>query len=149
MFEELAGHLVLEGLGPLEGHERQAVDRALVEARDPELLARVEPGKLSLRFWWPFEQFVNAAEISINCSGLSESIVIRRGDAESQLSREVLLPDGGEIEVRVRVGSKSPVGETIWSSRALDSQFTVESLPPRPANVGADISAVAAHCCDY
>ena len=134
MFEELAGHLVLEGLGALESHGwlHRAVDRALVEARDPELLARVEPGKLSLRFWWPVEQFVNAAEISVIGGGLNESIVIRRGDAESQLSREVLLPDGGEIEVRVRVGSKSPVGETIWSSRVLESEYTVESLP-RPA----------------
>ena len=134
MFEELAGHLVLEGLGALEGHGwlHRAVDRALIEARDPELLARVEPGKLSLRFWWPVEQFVNAAEISVTGSGLNESIVLRRGDAESQLSREVLLPDGGEIQLRVRVGSKSPVGESIWSSRALESQYTVEGLP-RPA----------------
>lgn len=131
MFEELAGHLVLEGLDALENHDwlRRAVDRALIEARDPEVFTQAEPGKLSIRFWWPVEQFVNAAEVRIVGGGLDETLTFRRGDADSQLSREVQLAEGGQINLAVRVGAQSPAGEAFWSSRVLQSDHLIPAVP--------------------
>lgn len=143
MFEELAGHLVLEGLDSLENHDwlRRAVDRALIEARDPEVFTHVETGRLSIRFWWPVEQFVNAAELRIVGGGLDEKLTFRRGDADSQLSREVQLPEGGQINLAVRVGAQSPTGEAFWCSRLLQSDHLIPAVPRtnRPTVGGVEL----------
>lgn len=134
MFEEIASHLVSEGLGPLERHGwlGRAVQRALIEGRDPELHLREETGRLTVRAWWPVDPFVNVMNLDIVVNGSAHSAELRRGDADRQMVREVNLPEGGEVEVRLVPGSISPTGHLIWSARSLTEHRRIAPVPPPP-----------------
>ena len=86
MFEEIAGHLVAEGLGALEDHGwlERAVQHALVETSGPELLVKTQRGSLSSQTWWPASQFVNYMQLHITHPSGTHEVEMRRGDASEQ-----------------------------------------------------------------
>ena len=131
MFEEVASHLVSEGLGTLDSHSwtSRAVQRALVEGEDPQLQVTHSIGHASVRVWWPVDQFVNVAKLLISYPGGVSESELRRGDAESQMIRELTLPFGGRVKVEVTAGSVSPSNVTIWSDRSVGHEVTVAPLP--------------------
>lgn len=131
MFEEVASHLVSEGLGTLDSHSwtSRAVQRALVEGEDPQLQVTHSIGQASVRVWWPVDQFVNVAKLVISYPGGVSENELRRGDADSQMTRELTLPSGGNVQVEVTAGSVSPAGVTVWSDRSVSSDITVAPLP--------------------
>lgn len=131
MFEEVANHLVSEGLGTLEQHSwtSRAVRRALIEGEAPQVQVTSGVGTASVRIWWPIDQFVNAAKLTISFPGGDSESELHRGDADSQMTREVTLPSGGPVSVQVRAGSVSPSGVTVWSDRTIDRHVEVSPIP--------------------
>lgn len=131
MFEEVANHLVSEGLGTLEHHSwtSRAVRRALIEGESPQVQVTTGTGTASVRIWWPIDQFVNVAKLTISFPGGDSESELHRGDADSQMTREVTLPSGGSVSVQVRAGSISPSGVTVWSDRTIDREVEVPPIP--------------------
>ena len=156
MFEDIAGHLVNEGLGQLEGHGwlERAVQHALVEANDPELQVKTDRGRLSVRAWWPADPIVNVMQLIITSGDFSYDADMHRGDASHQMDREVVLDDGGTVTVALRAGSESPSGTVIWGPDWLQETHDVPPLvepvvptqlppPSVPTAVGMVIDPVA------
>lgn len=116
LFEEIASHLVSEGLGKIESHKwvKTAVHRAMVESEPPQLQITGSPGKAVVRIWWPVEPFINLMSLQIrHPRGVSE-VTLFRGDLMAEAVREVVMPSGGTIHVTVSAGSKSPAGLEVW-----------------------------------
>ena len=156
MFEDIAGHLVNEGLGTLEGHSwlERAVQHALVEAHNAELYAKPARGKLSVRAWWPADPIVNVMQLTITSGDLVHTADMHRGDASHQMDREVILKDGGTVTVALRKGSESPSGTVVWDPGWLEETREVPPLvepeistelppPSAPVAVGTVIDPVA------
>ena len=116
MFEDIAGHLVNEGLGTLEQHGwlARAVEHALVEANDAELQVKTDRGRLTVRAWWPADPIVNLMKLTITSGDLDYEAEMRRGDASHQMEREVVIDLGGDVTVALRAGSESPSGTVVW-----------------------------------
>lgn len=131
MFEEVASHLVFEGLGPLESHSwlDRAVQHALIEGGKPEMQIRDEPGLATIRCWWPVDPFINTMELQLTFDGTQHRVEMRRGDADRQMIREVRLPAGGEIEVKLIPGVTSPTGHAVWADVGLVERRTVRPVP--------------------
>lgn len=136
LFEEIASHLVSEGLGKFESHGwvEPAVHRAMVEAEPPQLQVTGTPGKAMVRVWWPVEPFVNRMSLEIRHPGGVAQVELFRGDLMAEAVREVVLSSGGTIHVTVTAGSESPLGMKIWSPEEcrVETTFTVQPVE-RPA----------------
>lgn len=151
MFEDIAGHLVNEGLGTLEQHSwlARAVQHALVEANDAELQVKTDRGRLTVRAWWPADPIVNVMKLTITCGDLDYEADMRRGDASHQMEREVVIDLGGDVTVALRAGSESPSGTVVWDPDKAGGTHRVPPLvepsPHRtlpPPTVGATVGAV-------
>ena len=135
MFEEIAGHLVSEGLGALEDHGwlERAVQHALVETSGPELLVKTQRGSLSSQTWWPASQFVNYMQLHITHPSGTHEVEMRRGDASEQVERELRIDHGGAVELDLYFGTISPNGNIVWHPEPLTEFYDVEPAfdPPK------------------
>ena len=128
MFEELAGHLVAEGLGKLEDHGwlERAVQHALVETSGPELLAKPQRGALSAQTWWPATQFVNYMQLNITYPGGTQTVEMRRGDASERFERQLQIDHGGAVKLDLFFGALSPSGSVVWHPEPLSQLHDIE-----------------------
>ena len=135
MFDEIAGHLVSEGLGELEDHGwlERAVQHALVETSGPELLVKTQRGSLSSQTWWPASQFVNYMQLHITHPAGRHEVEMRRGDASEQVERELRIEHGGDVQLDLYFGAISPSGNIVWHPEPLTEFYDVEPVfePPK------------------
>lgn len=136
-FGELASHLSVAGLGPLESDAwlERAVQIAHAELPDLPLEVRTRRGEATVQFSWPGTAFVNRALLVVETQHGPKQTSLVRSEGEPTPVNTIDAPDGLDGMVRLAPGTATPSGTVYFGGRFAQQRVQIEPLPtpvPRP-----------------
>jgi hypothetical protein len=131
---EIALHFSTGSLSRFESHPLldRVLEHGLVEAGLASITSRVEIESAEVRWTWPVSPYVNYAQIQIKSSRKTISHEIARKKGKQVEDRKLNLPGGGEVQIDVITGVRSPSGKIVLAPEKLRHSISIPAAPYIP-----------------
>jgi len=132
---EIALHFSNGSLSKFENHPLlgRAVEHGLVEAGLASITSRTAIETADVQWTWPVSPYVNYARIQIKSPRKTITHEIERKRAKATEDRKLNLPGGGDVQIDVMTGVRSPSGKIVLAPEKLRHSISIEAAPYVPA----------------
>jgi hypothetical protein len=131
---EVSLHFSTGALSTLENHPHldRAVKHGLVEAGLASITSRISIESAEVQWTWPVSPYVNYAQIQIKSPRKTISHEIQRKPGKLVEDRKLNLPGGGDVQIDVITGVRSPSGIIILAPEKLRHSISIPAAPYIP-----------------
>ena len=131
---EVSLHFSTGALSTLENHPHldRAVKHGLVEAGLASITSRISIESAEVQWTWPVSPYVNYAQIQIKSPRKTISHEIQRKPGKLIEDRKLNLPGGGDVQIDVITGVRSPSGIIILAPEKLRHSISIPAAPYIP-----------------
>jgi hypothetical protein len=131
---EVALHFSTGSLSRFESHPLldRVLEHGLVEAGLASITSRVAIESAEVQWTWPVSPYVNYAQIQIKSSRKTISHEIARKKGKQVEDRKLNLPGGGEVQIDVITGVRSPSGKIVLAPEKLRHSISIPAAPYIP-----------------
>ena len=134
---EISLHFSTGALSAFEKHPLldRAVKHGLVEAGLASITSRVSIESADVQWTWPVSPFVNYAQIQIKSPRKTISHEIERKPGKQIEDRKLNLPGGGDVQIDVITGVRSPSGTIVLAPEKLRHSISIPAalnIPDSP-----------------
>ena len=131
---EIALHFSNGSLTRFERHPLldRAIEHGLVEAGLASITSRIAIESAEVQWTWPASPFVNYAQIQIKSPRKTISHEIERKRGKPTEDRKLNLPGGGDVQIDVITGVRSPSGKIILAPEKLRHSISIPAAPYVP-----------------
>lgn len=131
---EIALHFSNGSLTKFERHPLldRAIEHGLVEAGLASITSRIAIESAEVQWTWPVSPFVNYAQIQIKSPRKTISHEIERKRGKPTEDRKLNLPGGGDVQIDVITGVRSPSGKIILAPEKLRHSISIPAAPYVP-----------------
>lgn len=131
---EIALHFSTGSLFRFESHPLldRVLEHGLVEAGLASITSRVAIESAEVQWTWPVSPYVNYAQIQIKSSRKTISHEIERKKGKQIENRKLNLPGGGEVQIDVTTGVRSPSGKIVLAPEKLRHSISIPAAPYIP-----------------
>lgn len=132
---EIALHFSNGSLSKFENHPLlgRAVEHGLVEAGLASITSRTAIESAEVQWTWPVSPYVNYALVQIKSPRKTISHEIERKKGKPTEDRKLNLPGGGDVQIDVITGVRSPSGKIVLAPEKLRHSISIEAAPYVPA----------------
>ena len=132
---EIALHFSNGSLSAFENHPLldRAIEHGLVEAGLASITSRTAIESAEVQWTWPISPFVNYARIQIKSPRKTISHEIERKRGKPTEDRKLNLPGGGDVQIDVITGVRSPSGKIVLAPEKLRHSISIEAAPYVPS----------------
>jgi hypothetical protein len=110
----------------------RVLEHGLVEAGLASITSRVAIESAEVQWTWPVSPYVNYAQIQIKSSRKTISHEIARKKGKQVEDRKLNLPGGGEVQIDVITGVRSPSGKIVLAPEKLRHSISIPAAPYIP-----------------
>lgn len=131
---EVALHFSTGSLSRFESHPLldRVLEHGLVEAGLASITSRVAIESAEVQWTWPVSPYVNFAQIEIKSSRKTISHEIARKKGKQVEDRKLNLPGGGDVQIDVITGVRSPSGKVVLAPEKLRHSISIPAAPYIP-----------------
>ena len=132
---EIALHFSTGSLTKFEKHPLldRAIEHGLVEAGIASITSRTAIESAEVQWTWPVSPYVNYALVQIKSPRKTISHEIERKKGKLTEDRKLNLPGGGDVQIDVITGVRSPSGKIVLAPEKLRHSISIEAAPYVPA----------------
>jgi len=132
---EIALHFSTGSLDKFERHPLldRAIEHGLVEAGLASITSQIAIESAEVQWTWPVSPFVNHAQIQIKSPRKTITHEIERKSGKPTEDRKLNLPGGGDVQIDVITGVRSPSGKTVLAPEKLRHSISIPAAPYVPA----------------
>ena len=132
---EIALHFSTGSLTKFETHPLldRAIEHGLVEAGLASITSRTAIESAEVQWTWPVSPYVNYALVQIKSPRKTISHEIERKKGKLTEDRKLNLPGGGDVQIDVITGVRSPSGKIVLAPEKLRHSISIEAAPYVPA----------------
>ena len=132
---EIALHFSNGSLTKFERHPLldRAIEHGLVEAGLASITSRIAIESAEVQWTWPVSPYVNYALVQIKSPRKTISHEIERKKGKLTEDRKLNLPGGGDVQIDVITGVRSPSGKIVLAPEKLRHSISIEAAPYVPA----------------
>ena len=128
---EIALHFSTGSLSKFEDHHLldRVLEHGLVEAGLASITSRTGIESAEVQWTWPVSPFTNYAQIQIKSSRRTITHEIARKKGKQIEDRKLNLPGGGDVQIEVITGVRSPSGKTVLAPEKLRHSISIPAAP--------------------